>query len=184
MSEAASNEEAPKKKSKKKLIIILVLILVLVGGGVGYFLFAGSKDPEAEEEHHEEPHHFSFTKLQPDFIVNLAQSGSFLKAQIDLKIDETILENELHALEEEGHGEGHAGSGGGEGPALNPYITERMPKIRDVIIMTLSSKTADEVLSGEGKIALKEELIEVINEALEFEEGPIVDLYFSEFIVQ
>jgi flagellar protein FliL len=183
MSEAANTESAPKGKSKKKLIIIIAVVVLLLGGVGGFFLLGGKEEGE-EEEHKEEPHHFMTTKLTPDFIVNLAQSGSYLKAQIDLKIDQTILENEIAALHEEGHGSGHAGSGGGEAPPLNPYIIEKMPKVRDVILMTLSAKAADEVLSAEGKVNLKEELIEVINEALELEEGPIVDLYFSEFIVQ
>ena len=60
----------------------------------------------------------------------------------------------------------------------------REPMMRDAVIRVLSSKKAVDVLSPEGKEKLKEELVEAINEAIGLEEGPVVNVYFTEFIIQ
>ena len=56
--------------------------------------------------------------------------------------------------------------------------------IRDAIISTLSYKTPNELLTQEGKEALKEELVDAINEALGLEESVVVSVYFKDFIMQ
>ena len=60
----------------------------------------------------------------------------------------------------------------------------REPMLRDAVIKILSQKKSSEVLSIDGKEKLKEELIEAINESIALEEGPVQQVYFTEFIIQ
>jgi flagellar FliL protein len=158
-------EAAP--KSKKKLIIIIALAVVLIGGGVGAFLAMGHKTEgeeggdaaEAEEESAEKGGEeatappFVFA-LEP-FIVNLQIKGSFLKTTIQLQFTE---------------------------PEQPPHLESDVPKIRDAVIRILTAKSAQEILSSEGKEALREELKEALNEALGGED--ITQVFFTEFIIQ
>ncbi len=184
--EPAEGAEAAPKKSKKKLIIILAVVLLIVGAGVPMFLMGGKKVPTEEEQAEQE----EVKKLEVSdlgqFIVNLSETSAFLKCHIKIEYDVGIIEKQL----KEGGGGGHGGgaSGGGEGDkkagALHPHLAARDTQIRDVIIRILSSKTAAEVLTQEGKERLKEELVEGINEASGMEEPPVTSVFFTDFIVQ
>ena len=90
------------------------------------------------------------------------------------------------------HGSGSGGGGGGEHGAggeekkggLPPLMEGRKPMIRDAVIRVLAAKKTVEVLSPDGKESMKQELIEAINEALGLDEGPVVNVYYTEFIIQ
>ena len=68
--------------------------------------------------------------------------------------------------------------------SLPKLFEKRDAMIRDAIISTLSYKTPNELLTQEGKEALKEELVDAINEALGLEESVVVSVYFKDFIMQ
>lgn len=172
------------KKSKKKLIIIIVALLVVLGGA-GVFMFSGGEEKQEEPEHVELPPLLKRAMLEP-FIVNLAQSGNFLKAILVVEYDANkVSEAEHREAEAHGGGGGHGSGGGGEADdGLPGYFKSREAVIRDSVIRILSSKRAEDVLSVSGKEQLKEELVDGINEALASEEPLIVAVYFSEFIVQ
>ena len=51
-----------------------------------------------------------------------------------------------------------------------------------MILLLLSSKSLDEIQTVEGKIALRQELIQRINQILTT--GKIRNLYFTEFVIQ
>jgi flagellar protein FliL len=181
-------EEAPaeggEKKSKKKLIIIAAVAL-LVGGGVPAFFLLKPKKEVKEEVHVEVPPLLKRAKLD-QFVVNLSQSGNFLRTIVVLEYDSNLL-HEIEKKEAEHHAEGgaHGSGGGGEAPdAVPPYISLREPIVRDAIIRVLSSKRGEEVLTSVGKEQLKEELVEGINDSLAAEEPIVVAVYFAEFIVQ
>ncbi len=173
-----------KPKNKKKLIIIVVAVVLLVGGGAAAMLLGGGAPPpkEGEEQATEETkrHLVAFT-LDP-IIVNLSENASFLKIKLTIEYDPEILAAAL------GEGAGHGGGGaGGEGEGAGgppPIMVEREAQIKDAIIRVLASKTPADVLTSDGKEALKEELIEAVNEAIGLEEGPVVNIYFNEFLVQ
>ena len=182
--EPKEGSEAPKPKSKKKLIIIIVAVLLLVGGGAGFFLMSGGEEEIKEEV--EEIKVFKTIKLDP-FIVNLSEAKSFLKVAILIEYDETLL-NKLTGGSAAG-GSGHGGGGGGGGAAppeggFPPSMIEKEARIRDRIISILSAKSPSDVLSVIGKQNLKDELIESLNEVIELPEPVIVNIYFTEFIVQ
>lgn len=190
---SAKEEEKPegaegeaKPKSKKKLFIIIGVVLLLAGGGVP-FLLGGKKDDkkaDAEEEHVEEVKVYETAKLDT-FIVNLSENSTFLKTTI-------LLEYDSHAFvaktgDKGGEAEGGGHGGGGEAPksgALPAPLEKRKPMINDAVIRVLSSKRSTDVLTSDGKEQLKQELIEAINEAIGMEEAPVVNIYFTEFIVQ
>lgn len=188
--EGAAEGEA-KPKGKKKLFIIIAIVLLLVGGGAAFMLMGGNpekKEGEEAEEPKEEEKHYETAKLDT-FIVNLSENTTFLKTTILVEYDPALLhpKGEEHGSEGgEASGGGHGSGGGGESAeaALPAEILKRKPMIHDAIIRVLSSKRSVEVLSPEGKELLKQELLEAINEAIGLEEGPVVNIYFTEFIIQ
>lgn len=185
--EAPAGEGGGKKSGKRKIIILVLLLVLLGGGGAGAFLFLGkSKGAEDKEEHKEEHKpHLVMSPLDPPFIVNLGDSGSYLKATIWLEYDVELskkLAEEAHA----GGGHGSGGSGGGDKgpPPLEGIVKTKEPLIKDVIIRILSSKTVDEARSTNLREALKGELVEGINEVITEDEGPVSNVIFTEYIVQ
>jgi flagellar protein FliL len=182
-------EETPKPKGKK-LIIILLVVLLLGGGGGAFFFLKGGKDPNAdaahEEEKKEEEKHYATAKLDT-FIVNLSENSTFLKTTILIEYDPALLEKKSDEHGGEASGGGHGSGGGGEESkegSLPEGIAKRKPMVHDAVIRVLSSKRSTDVLTPEGKETLKQELIEAINEAIGLEEGPVVNIYFTEFIIQ
>lgn len=148
---AAAEGEAPKKGTKKLIIIIVALVAVLlIGGGAAAFLLMKSSADHAEaidDEYADEapvkrkaappkekeptapP---TFVPLDP-FVVNLADRDTerFAQVGITLQIDD---------------------------PKVADEIKLYMPAIRNAVLLILSHKTAPELLSTEGKIALADEI--------------------------
>lgn len=187
-SEESPAGEGEVKKSGKKKILILVLLLLLVGGGGSgaYLLLVKPGEGAGKREKHEEKTkpHLVFAPLEPPFIVNLADSGSYLKTTIWLEYDV-----ERSKKLEETHGGGGHGSGGSGGgdkgpPSFEGIVKIKEPLIKDVIIRVLSSKTVDEARSTSLREALKGELVEAINEVITEDEGPVTNVIFTEYIVQ
>ena len=58
----------------------------------------------------------------------------------------------------------------------------RLVPIRDGVIRILSSRTPSELMSHEGKEALKQALKEMMNDVLKKEE--VKNIYFTQFVVQ
>ncbi len=164
------------KKSKLPLIIIIVVVLLVVGGGAGFFLLSGG-DKNVSADLEEEIVYETY-EMTP-FVVNLASRGNFLKVTLLIEYDPyLVLPSGPEPVEE-----GEAAAGGVDSDAPGE-LGKRMPMIRDAVIRVLSAKTADEVLTLEGKEILKEELIEAINESSNLDEPPVINVYFLEFIVQ
>lgn len=171
-------------KSKKKLIIIAVVALLAIGGGTFAFL-GGSKPPEGDQtEEIEEKKEYKVAELDT-FIVNLSESTSFLKIKMLIEYDPAVFGGATGGAEGGGgHGGGGAGGGEADKAELPPALKARYPMIRDAIIRVISGKRATDVLTVTGKETLKQELIEAINEAAGFDEPPVVNVYFTEFIIQ
>lgn len=198
-----SGEGAAPKKSRKKLIII-VLAVLLIGGGVGGFFYMRrasantdatketAKDEkkvkshkeeseDASEEHtEEEPEKPSkgntvatksinsaipededvkkVIELQP-FIVNLADDEEARYLRLTVSI---------------GLGEGE----GGEEKPDEIFIT----RIRNAILAVLTTKKSEEVLTIQGKAALRKEILKAAQKASE--EPHVLAIYITDFIVQ
>jgi flagellar FliL protein len=183
---------------KNKLVLIIVAVLLLGGGGAYYFLVMGKpaaaaakkkgqrvhsdKDAHAEDEEQEDGEEHASEEDEDDedegghggghgeakgpviepFVVNLADSGSRRYLRVSLKL-------KLKKQEESG-----------------PLLEARMPQVRDAVLMLLSGKTTDQLLSVEGKTMLRTELIDRLNTVLKKKnlKKTVKNLYFTEFLIQ
>lgn len=69
--------------------------------------------------------------------------------------------------------------------ALKDHLEEienRMPQIKDAILMLIPSKTSEELKMIDGKITLRKDLLEKLNAI--FKEKIITNIYFTEFVIQ
>jgi len=178
--EKPAEEAAAPKKSKKLLVIIIaaVLVIVLAGGGAAYFLLKKGDDPAADDEEaaveKDKPKKKKGEKEAPPvyipiepFTVNLVpETGDqYLQVTISVEVEDAHL-----------------------GEALKLH----MPKLRNRIMLILSSKKASELASREGKEALAEEIRDTINGVIgeppakgkKAAEGPVKEVLFTSFIIQ
>jgi flagellar FliL protein len=179
--EAADEEGAapvPPRKSNLKWILVGVLVLFTLGGGgaFAWFKFMAPHKAEAKagdtktaegkaaegkpgEAKAESPG--ASTKIGPimdmdPFIVNLADTEPrFLKVTIKLELD---------------------------GAPAKAEVGERIPQVRDAILMLLSSKDAQSLKPTAGKLQLRDEILQRINALLGT--GQARNAYFTEFVVQ
>ena len=159
--ETAAATEAPPQKSKKMLFIGLAVGFLVLAGINGVLVWkvlsndsADAKTVEQEEVVVEEEDGFMY-ELDP-FIVNLFDDRGvrYLKVRLDI---------ELWDLTEE-------------------EMAKKNPKIRDSLIVLLSSKKYEEIGSLEGKARLREEILFRLNRILG--EGKAKEVYFTDFVVQ
>jgi flagellar FliL protein len=61
-------------------------------------------------------------------------------------------------------------------------IESRLPQVRDAILTILPTKTYDEISTTDGKIALRNQVMEKINSLIT--KGRVDNIYFTEFVVQ
>ncbi len=61
-------------------------------------------------------------------------------------------------------------------------VSSRLPQLRDLVIMTLSGKTAEEISTPEGKKGLRDEIFRRMDEKMP--EGTLMNIYFSDLVVQ
>ncbi len=152
------------------LIILLALVSSAGGGFVSFVLISRSLNPkledkaekakEAEQEKIEKMLQKSGVLPLEPFVVNLADADAarYLRIKISLMIDDKNKAKE---------------------------ITENQPlqlKVRDVILQSLSAKNSRELLAEEGKNKLRHELQEKVS--LYFREPKLVDVVFTEFVIQ
>jgi flagellar protein FliL len=60
--------------------------------------------------------------------------------------------------------------------------TQKLPKLRDVVILALSSKSSREIRSVEGKEILKSEIFQKVQNILPAES--LIGIYFSDLVIQ
>jgi flagellar FliL protein len=160
-----SAEAGAEKKSKKMLIIIIAAAVILLGGGAAAFFLLKGEDPESATA--SEPNSAAtapvvngaigpMVEIEP-FIINILddEGTRYLKAAITLET------NNEPVIEE---------------------ITQRMPQIRDAILLLVGNKTFGELADLQGKLQLRSEIRERLNKILTG--GRIQKIYFTEFVVQ
>lgn len=185
---------------KSKLLIIIVAVLLLAGGGGAYYFLVLGKKESAEvkkKDHHQEEEGGG------------DEAHASLDPQADAANKKADEEGEEEAAEE--HGGGH---GENNGPRIDPFVVNladpgsrrylrmnlsialkkpaedepllqaRMPQLRDAVLLLLSSKTAAQLQGPEGKTALRQELIEQVNQVLTKKKKVVKNLYFTEFLIQ
>ena len=158
----ADGADEPKKKSKKILFMILGVALLVLGAG-GYFAYTKflAPPPPPIEKPAEHPAEAGETvgeiiDLEP-FVVNLAdpKGNRYLKMKISLEVE---------SLE------------------MSERVKKVTPKLRDTVIMMLTSLSFEEVMTPEGKLRIRDELLERFSRITKPDK--IKNLYFSEFVVQ
>jgi flagellar FliL protein len=61
-------------------------------------------------------------------------------------------------------------------------VGTRLPQLRDVVLMVLSDKTAEELSTAEGKKGLRDEIFRRLDEKMPA--GMLMNVYFSDLVVQ
>lgn len=160
--QAPEGSDEPKKKSKKMLFVILGVVLLLLGGGgfFAYTMLLAPKEPPVPVmpvQEGEVPDPVGEIVTLDPFVVNLAdpQGKRYLKVKISLEV-ETV-----EAAER---------------------VQKIAPKLRDIVIMMLTSLSFEEVMTPEGKLRIRDELLERFARAIRPDK--ISNIYFSEFVVQ
>ena len=177
----AEELETPQKKGGLKgllLVVIMLLIVLIVGGAAALYLlvFKTSEPVDAA------PPIYDFTDpsggtaqpgtvqqqqprgepgpivAYPPFLVNLADPGGsrYLKTTLSIELSK---EKNFPA-----------------------EVLAKEPRIKDIVISVLASKTFNEVSTHQGKIALKQEMLRKLNTIMS--SGRIVDIYITEFVIQ
>jgi len=153
----------------KKLIIILsavAFLVVLLMGGLFFMMWSKLSNMEGQQAVAEAPEQLEMaeeeTQVKPifplnSFIVNLAgENGKrYLKIKMILEITKED---------------------------LNDTIRQRIPQIRDSIMMILTSKRYEDVKDTAGKIALRQDIRKQIN--VFFKEPCVSNVYFTDFVIQ
>ena len=161
--------EAPAKPKSKLPLIAGAAVLVLAGaGGGGYWWWShrAPADPKAAEAaaaaEKAEPHtpeDAGIVGFEP-FVANLADEGGtrFLRASLKLVVAgaETAKEVEENAVDK--------------------------AKLQSAILETLTVHTAEQLVTPEGKAALKKEILEKTGHVLH--SAKVTDVLFTEFVVQ
>jgi flagellar FliL protein len=173
---SAVAEAAPAKPpGKKKLILVAGIVAVAVlGGGAGAYFTLKAKPAaevgkdgkdgakaEAAVEHKRDP------KAKPTFVtfesftVNLNDKDNERYAQIVFAV-ETI------------------------DSATGEMVKAQMPAIRGRVLMTLSSKTASDLLGREGKEKLAKDILEDARKAMNLPDTDksLIEVHFSQFVMQ
>lgn len=188
--EAAEGEKPPAKSKKMLIIIVAVVVLALVGGGGAYFYISKQRAAAAAEDGGEEApakaaashdaHKAPPAYLPLDnMVVNLADPGGERVAQVGITLEVT----DAHASD-----------------TVKAYL----PTIRSGILMLISKRTAETLLSPEGKEKLAKDILREATipfgggddeeedppatkkkkKAKAHADYPVVGVLFSSFIVQ
>jgi len=176
---AAPDPGANKKASIMKWVIVGVILLLFLGMQVAMSIFFTSKlspapvsNPQDEEAKKQE----EFLKQQKEVGVTLAapievtvnisgEDGRFVKCGVQLEYDPSYLK-------------------------LGDELEARKARIKDIIIDILSSRTLSEMITNEGKQAIREQILKSVNDILPDNDdkgkplGKVSRSYFDSFMIQ
>jgi len=130
----SETEAAPPKKSKKLIVIAAIVLLVVVLGGAAAWFFLSQRHAADEDEEGGAPRasQSATPKAPPTFlplesmVVNLADPGGdrFAQIGITLELDDAKVAEQVKAY---------------------------MPSIRSSVLLLVSQRTSDELLTRDGK---------------------------------
>ena len=159
----------PKKSSKLKWILLIFFIFIIGGSGAGawYYFFSdlpgsknapasGSKTAPAATAKKKTEEALQTTVLD-SFIVNLADPLGKRYINVTFEVEVTS-------------------------PEVVQELAQQKPKIRDSIIMLLSSKSYADLMPPESKLALKTEVINRLNQILGG--SKVSRVFFTHMVIQ
>ena len=152
--------------SNKLIFLLVALLLVLTIGLSAGFLMIWSKLSDfntqgnlAANQEEQQTQAAATRPLFPleTFIANLAdqERSRYLRVTMDLELSQA---------------------------SNADVIKDRLPQVRDAILMILPSKHFGEIASMEGKISLRDEIIARLNGL--FNKKVVTNIFFTEFVVQ
>jgi flagellar FliL protein len=151
--------------NKVMFLVIAVMLVVTIGLAAGFFMMwskLSEINTQAAQTANIDSNQSQMSQLGPlfsldTFIVNLAdeERNRYLRITMDLELS---------------------------APADSEKLDERLPQIRDRILMILPSKRFDDIASVEGKTVLRDEIIGKLNSL--FPRTVITNIFFTEFVVQ
>lgn len=185
MSAPAAADAAPKPKGKKGLILGLVAVLLLAVAGAAWLLLArGGADEEEEAGAPPPAAHAGKPAAPPTYlpleamVVNLADAGGEKFAQVGVTLE--LMDQET-----------------------SDKVKAHLPSIRSAVLLLVSQRTSEELLTREGKDKLARDILREASAPLGYEvEGdepaqdgkprrrarpafnPIYGVLFSSFIIQ
>ncbi len=151
----AATDKAP-KGGKNKLIPILLLVAVLLVVGIAAVVAKKVLSKKSKPAVVDTSAVGSTVELD-EFLINLAGPGDdhYLKTTIGI----------------------------GLAPSAAPEaFKDKIPIVRDAIVMTVSAKTLDQIKSASGKEQLKQDLVKQIDSSLK--EDDVHAVYFEAFATQ
>jgi flagellar protein FliL len=158
---AARPAVAAREKSSAGLLAGILLLAVLGGGGSGWFVLQRGRTTEAARQSEASGAPKYLVHLE-GFTVNLADAEEthFLRVTLDLGIDRIP-----EGVDKE-------------------RMAASLPiaRIRDSILSVLTQCKADALLTPEGKMDLKKNLVDSLSRKVP--ELGVKDVYFTEFLVQ
>ena len=148
------------------IIIIAVLILLLIGGGASAWYFMrerplphASQDPVVQAPLPQQDEQAEIGPMVDidEFIVNIisGDSAHYVKASLTVELTTENAKTE---------------------------VANRMPQVRDTVLMLIGNKTYEELQDLQGKKQLKAELKSNVNAFLQT--GKVKSVYFTNFVVQ
>lgn len=163
MAQDPKSEEvaAPEKSSKKKLIIIAATLVLLGGGGGAAWYFMHQKPDHKKEVKHEEPAKAPVFVTLETFTVNLQPDPDEKFLQLDLSVEVAS-------------------------PEAAELLKTQMPAVRNRLLMLLTSKSATDISSMEGKKQLSDEIIAEVKKPFSAGAKPqeVSDVFFTSFVIQ
>ncbi len=161
-------ENGDEKKSSKKMIIIGLVILLLAGAGAGYYFFMGNSEEldsevseEVIEEEDEEASDDIYYDMKKSLIVNFPKgSGSSL-----IQVSVSLLVKGEETIE---------------------ALKKHEPMIRNNLLMAISAKGSKNLMTIEGKEALRDEMLKVVGEVMEkmTKKNKVTNIFFTSFVMQ
>ena len=158
----AQAQEGAAPASKKKLIIIIAaLVLALGGGGAAWFFMQQKSHAHKEEEKKEEPAQAPVFLTLDTFTVNLQPDPDEKFLQVDISLQVASAE-------------------------VAEAIKLHMPAVKNRLLLLLTSKSAAEISTVEGKQDLSNEIIAEVNKPFAPDAKPqeVLDVFFTSFVVQ
>ena len=167
---SSTSEEGQQSNSSQKLVSLVLVLNIIVLGVIAAFVWMNlSKSKQAvsladveaaknaTEAEGAEDEIVESKFVKESFTVNLADSSGshFAKVDVEIEVADDFVREELVRLK---------------------------PRIRDFIVVVLSSKTYDQIASVDGRDFLREEIRNKINGYLT--KGQVKNVYFTQFIIQ